>query len=276
MDEHIIEALGKARVVIRDGKVVEVGEPQIGYCPLFDKHRGIKKLTKEEVRKNMQFRIDDFGMCRPDRILVQKDWLSFGISEIISTGIRLGLIDVTIMVLEGAGTVLITDPDIAQGVGGRVSALIKTTPIPELIERFGKENVLDPETARIDSCEGVMMAIKRGYKNIAVSVISGADAKKFKDLEKEYGINIYTFVVHTTGMCKEDAEDVYKYADVATGCASKYIRELGAEKGVYKVGDSVPIFGVTPRGRHLIEERIKHMGKPVTPKPGAPQPDKLL
>ena len=27
MDEHVIEGLGKARIVVRDGKVAEVGEP---------------------------------------------------------------------------------------------------------------------------------------------------------------------------------------------------------------------------------------------------------
>ena len=57
MDEHVIEALGKTRVVVRDGKVVEVGEPKISYCPLFDKHRGIKEITSETVRKNIEFRI---------------------------------------------------------------------------------------------------------------------------------------------------------------------------------------------------------------------------
>ena len=41
MDEHIIEALGKTRVRIKDGKVVEVGEPKIDYCPIFDKYRVI-------------------------------------------------------------------------------------------------------------------------------------------------------------------------------------------------------------------------------------------
>ena len=63
MDKHVVEALGKAKVTIQDGKVVDVGEPIIEYCPLFDKHRGIKELTKDEIEKNLQFRIDDFGMC---------------------------------------------------------------------------------------------------------------------------------------------------------------------------------------------------------------------
>jgi hypothetical protein len=40
MDEHIIEAMGKSKIVIRNGKVVEVGDSKIDYCPLFHKHRG--------------------------------------------------------------------------------------------------------------------------------------------------------------------------------------------------------------------------------------------
>ena len=38
---HVIEAMGKTKVVIEDGKVVSVGKPAVIYCPLFMKHRGI-------------------------------------------------------------------------------------------------------------------------------------------------------------------------------------------------------------------------------------------
>lgn len=69
MDEHVIEALGKARIKIKNGKVVEVGEPMLNYCPIFDKFRGIKHLDKKSIQENIQFRIDDFGMCTPDRKL---------------------------------------------------------------------------------------------------------------------------------------------------------------------------------------------------------------
>ena len=79
MTEHIIEALGKSRITIENGKVVDVTEPEIEYCPLFDHHRGIKKLTKEVIAKNIQFRIDDFGMCTANRQLRMKDFLNFGI-----------------------------------------------------------------------------------------------------------------------------------------------------------------------------------------------------
>jgi putative methanogenesis marker protein 8 len=276
MDEHVIEAMGMARVKIKNGKVVEVGEPLLNYCPIFDKFRGIKKLDKKSIQENIQFRIDDFGMCTGDRKLRMRDYLSFGISEIISTAMELDILDAAVMVCEGCGTVVITEPDMAQGIGGRVSGLVSTTPIPEIIAKIGPENILDPKTARINMIEGVKKAIAMGFKNIGVSVVSSKDARELKRLEKEHGVNIYVFIVHTTGMSEAEAMEVFKYADVITGCASKYIREQGMASGAFKVGDSVPVFGVTPRGQHLIEERIKFTGKSIEPKPGAKQPDRLI
>src|SRR5271157_276920 len=277
MDEHVIEGLGRARIVIRDGKVVEVGEPLLTYCPIFDKHRGIKKIDKAVIANNIQFRIDDFGMCTPNRVLTMKDFLSFGVSEIICTAIKQKRVDAAVLVCEGCGTLIVSDPEMVQGVGGRVSGLVSTTPIPELIERVGVKNVLDPATARIDQINGAKKAIDMGYKNIAVSIINGSMAKKLHELEKQHpGVKIYTFVVHTTGMSKDEADLVFKYADVSTGCASRFIRECAIRDDTFKVGDSIPIFGITPRGCELIEERIKFMGKPVVPKKDAPQPDRLL
>ena len=277
MDEHVMEALGRARVVIRDGKVVEVGEPELKYCPIFDKFRGIKELTKEEIRKNMQFRVDDFGMCKANRKLRMRDYLSFGVSEMISTAMAEGTMDAAVIVCEGAGTVVLDEPDMVQGIGGRVSGLVSTTPIPELVERIGKDRVLEPETAKIDQIAGARKAIAMGYKNIAVSVAKGSQAKKVKELEKANpGVNLYTFVVHTSGMSEDEAVDVFNYADIATGCASKHIRGIGHGKQVYYVGDSVPIFGITARGRQIIETRLRVTGKKAEHKPDAPQPDKLL
>ncbi len=43
---HIMELLGKAKVTVEDEKVVDSGEPEIEYCPLFDKVRGIKEGDK--------------------------------------------------------------------------------------------------------------------------------------------------------------------------------------------------------------------------------------
>lgn len=277
MDEHVIEALGRARVVVRDGKVVEVGEPMLGYCPIFDRHRGIKKITRDVVAQNIQFRIDDFGMCTPDRVLTMRDFLSFGVSEIVCTAIRQKMVDAAVLVCEGCGTLVVTDPDMVQGIGGRVSGLVSTTPIPALIERVGAENVLDPSTARIDQMAGVEKAIAMGFRNIAVSIVDGTMAKAMREIEARHpGVNVFTFVVHVTAMPEEEARLVFDYADVATGCASRHVREEGSRRAICKVGDSIPIFGITPRGKALIEARIAFMGKPIVPKPDAPQPDRLI
>ena len=277
MDEHVIEGLGKARVVVRDGKVVEVGDPSLSYCPIFDKHRGIKKIDKDVIAQNIQFRIEDFGMCTPGRNLRMMDFLSFGVSEIICTAIKQKHVDAAVLVCEGCGTLIVTDPEMVQGIGGRVSGLVSTTPIPEIIERVERGNVLDPATARIDQIAGVEKAIDMGYRNIAVSIINGSTAKKIREIEKEHpGVNVYTFVVHATGIAEKEADLVFEYADISTGCASKYIRARGTRDGIFKVGDSIPIFALTPRGRLLVEERLKFIGKPIIAKPDAKQPDKLL
>jgi len=278
MDEHIIEAMGKATVIIQDGKVIEVGEPKIEYCPLFHKHRGIEKLTKEKIKENMEFRIRDFGMCSPNRQIKMKDFLSFGISETLSTLLNEKLIDCAIMVCEGCGTVIVTDSEMAQGIGGRVSGLSKTSIIPEVIEKVGKENVLDEETAKINQIEGIELAVSYGYKNIAVTIVKGEDGKIIRNLEKEYNakgkkINIYIFAVHSTGIDKKEAIKLFDYCDVVTACASKPVREIGEKIATKKVGESIPIYGATEKGKEFLELRVEKIGgmkpkkDPKLPKP---------
>ena len=171
-DHHVIEALGKTEVVIENGEVISVGDPLIDYCPIFDKIDDAKHLDKEFIKWNMEKRIREFGMCTPHRVVKMPDMMSFGISEILKTNRELGLIDCVVGVCEGVGTLLITDPEIIQGVGGRVSALVSTTPIPEVIEKVGIENVVNPETADLDPVKGLEMAIEKGYKNIAITILS--------------------------------------------------------------------------------------------------------
>ena len=275
MSEHIIEALGKSRITIKDEKVVDVTEPEVEYCPLFDHHRGIKKLTKEMIAKNIQFRIDDFGMCTPNRQLRMKDFLSFGISEIMCTLLEKQEIDSVVMVLEGCGTIIVNEPELVQGIGGRVSGLVKTSPIPELVPEIGKENVLNPETAEIDQIEGIKLAIKQGYKNIAVTITLASDALKINELKKEYpDINIYVFVVHTTKTNAEDARILFDSCDVATACASKHIREIGEKESLKTVGQSIPIFAKTENGKRFLEMRLEKIGgeKPKKENPDLPYP----
>ena len=125
--------------MIRDGKIVEMGVPEVEYCPLFAKVRNIQEITPEAVRENIEFRIRDFGMCTPHRKMRMKDYLSFGVSELLGMAVSKGLLDAAVIVCEGAGTVVISDPELIQGIGGRVSGLVETTPIPEIIDAIGAD-----------------------------------------------------------------------------------------------------------------------------------------
>ena len=275
MSEHIIEALGKTRITIANGKVVDVTEPEVEYCPLFDHHRGIKKLTREVVAENIQFRIDDFGMCTPDRQLRMKDFLNFGISEIMCTLLDENVIDSVVMVLEGCGTIIVTEPELVQGIGGRVSGLVKTTPIPELADRFGRENILDAETAEINQVKGIEMAIEKGFKSIAVTITCAGDAEGIKKLQEENpDVDIYVFVVHTSKRSAEEARALFDVCDVATGCSSKYMREIGEAESLKTVGQSIPIFSRTENGKKFLEMRLAKIGgeKPKKDKPDLPYP----
>ena len=275
MSEHIIEALGLSKITIKDGKVVDVTEPEVEYCPLFDHHRGIKKLTKEAIAENIQFRIDDFGMCTPNRQLRMKDFLSFGISEIMCTLLEKNEIDGVVMVLEGCGTIIVTEPELVQGIGGRVSGLVETSPIPELVPEIGEENVLNPETAEIDQIEGIKLSITQGHKNIAVTIALASDAEKINELKREYpDINIYVFVVHTSKKTPEEARALFDVCDVATGCASKYMREIGYKESLKTVGQSIPIFSKTEDGKRFLEMRLEKIGgeKPKKDNPDLPYP----
>jgi putative methanogenesis marker protein 8 len=276
MDEHIMEALGKAKVVIKDGKVVEVGEPKIKYCPLFDKYRGIEEITPEAIEENMQFRIQDFGMCTSKRKLHMQDFLSFGISETISTLLEEEIIDCAVIVCDGAGTVIIEDPKLVQGIGGRISGIEFTTPITEIINTIGMEKILDPKTAQIDQLAGVIKAIDNGYRNIAVTITSAEDAVRLRKVEyKHEGVKIYIFAVHTSGISRKDAELLFDQADVITGCASQHLREVAQERNCFSVGSSIPIYAVTQVGENFMKLRIKKIGG-LKEKKGARIPEPLI
>lgn len=275
-DEHIIEGIGKAQIKIQNGKVSEVSEPKIEYCPLFHKHRNMEIINKEAIKENMEFRIEDFGMCTPDRQIKMKDFLTFGISEISSTLLEEKVIDCVIMVCEGCGTLIVTDPEVAQGVGGRVSGLVKTCPIPEIICKIGETKILDPRTARINQVDGLKLAIKEGYKKIAITVTKGDDCLEIKKIkESNPNVEIYLFGVHTTAITRKDARILFDNCEILTACASKYIWEIGEKEAVFKVGESIPIYATNEKGKEFLEIRLEKIGG-KTKKENAPIPKPLV
>ena len=259
-DRHVIEALGKAEVVIENGKITYIGEPVVDYCSIFDNGQHNGDLTKEFIKSNINKRIDEFGMCTPQRSIDVEDTMSFGTSETLKTNMINGNVDCVVGACEGVGTLLIDDAELVQGVGGRVSALISTTPIDEVMDKVGRENVLNPETAELNPLKGLEMAIERGYKNIAITIIPTEMVKDLRQHPKPEDVNIYIFVAHTTNVSKKEAEMLFDYADVISGCSSINIREAAEERKPYYAGKKVPLYAVTENGKKLLNERLEYIG----------------
>lgn len=260
---HVMELFGKTRVVVKDGKVVEVGEPVADWCPVFSKVAEVSKLTAEEAKKNMEYRIRELGMFTPKRRFDYGVFVNFGASEIMMTALRCGMLDSTVTVCDGAGTVIASDPELVQGMGALMSGLIETEPIQEVIEGIESRGgvVLDKENARIDQVDGLRAACMLGFKNIAVSVVAPEDAKGLREVEKECGINLFLIGAHLTGIKQSEASELLKEMDIITGCASKIVRAM--VKPILQAGTSVPMFAITQKGKELLLERAKEVDSPI-------------
>jgi putative methanogenesis marker protein 8 len=260
---HIMELLGKSRVRVKDEKVEEASDPLIEWCPLFDKVRGIKKVTSQSAAENMEFRMKNHGMFTARRRLKMGTFVGFGASESMMTGIRTAIIDAAVTVCDGAGTVITDNADLVQGMGGYISGLVETDPIPEVLEGIASMNghVLSPQDGRIDQIAGAAYAIECGYNRFAVTVADAATAEKLRQWETAAGVRIMIIGVHLTGISAGDASRLLAVADIVTGCASKHIREQ--VRPLVQVGTAVPLFGLTRWGKELLIERAKEVEQPL-------------
>jgi len=266
-DEHIIEAIGRSRIVIRNGRVVEVGEPRIKDCPLAKRFAyPIRDMGTDSVKANIEHRIKSFGMCTPDReVIDNREFVGFSASELLSFGLKAGIIDAAVLACDGAGTVVVTKPAMAQGVGGRMSGLFKTSPHQTVIERIENEGgfVLDHKHAAMDQVAGVALAADRGFEKIAVTIAHPEVAIAIRQIHPETLI----FAVHVTGLTLEEVMVLSSTTDLITGCASKTIREVAGPRALIQAGITIPIFGMTKKGKELILEKIRMSDEQVLIKP---------
>ncbi len=255
-DEHVIEAIGRCRIIVRNGLVVEVGSPLIRECPLARKFAlPVHPITPEGVGGNIAHRIRKFGMCTPDReVLMSGEFVGFGASELISYGLSTGMFDGAVIACDGAGTVIATNPDLVQGIGGRMSGLVSTCPYPPVIAAIQENGGIVPfgEDARINQVTGTRIAYEAGYAKVAVTIARADDAAKIRSEFPE----AFIIAVHTTGISDEDALLFADYADIVTACASRAVREVAGTRALLQAGSSIPVFAMTEKAKELILRKV--------------------
>ncbi len=256
---HVYEVLGMSRVVIVDGEVVDVSEPEIKYCPLFKKLCGMESISKEKIRENIEFRIKDFGFCTENRVVRAKDYVTFGVSEILSTALANGEIDAAVIAADGCGTAVITEPALLQGLCGRISGLVETSPLQVVLDAVGRDNVLDPETVPLDMVKGAELADSKGYQKFSVTVAKPEDAAA---LRQKYGDRVIIVGVHTSHVTHDGARKMFDNCDMITACASGPMRrEAELRQDVLVAGNKVQIYGVTKTGKNLVLDKLTSIGR---------------
>jgi putative methanogenesis marker protein 8 len=281
--EHIIEAIGKCRVVIRNGEVVDVGEPVIRDCPLAKRFAyPVPAVTREAVKANIENRIRSFGMCTSRReVIDHREFVGFGASELISFGIQAGLLDAAVLACDGAGTVIASTPELVQGIGGRISGIVKTSPLPAVMDRIEECGgiILDRATGRIDQVDGTRLAVARHNQKIAVTVADPEAAERIRSAFPA----VLIFAVHVTGLSQDAAQRLVDASDLVTACASWPIREIAGKRALVQAGTAVPVFAVTLAGKQLIVEKMARTREPFLVKTTrlpvldqAQQPDPLV
>ena len=262
-DTHVIEAVGRSKIVIHDGKVTEVSGSRIRRCPLAKKFAlPVDEITPDAVKANIEHRMESWGMCQSHRnICGNADFVGFGASELIGSGLSSKILDAAVLACDGAGTVIATSPELVQGIGGRMSGLVSTSPLSDEMDRIEQNGgfILDRATANVDQVLGVSRAHAQGFRTIAVTVASADDAVSIRAGFPE----VLIFGVHLSGISEEDAVRIISVADIVTACASKWIWECAGPKALVQAGTAVPVFALTSRGKHLILDKIQRSNRSV-------------
>lgn len=123
----------------------------------------------------------------------------FGASETISSAMEEGLLDCSVIVSNNLGSIITTNASNTQGAVKRMTGLFYSSPSEKLLKTAEEAKIIPvfPYTAKIDQLAGVKEAIRRGFKNIAVSVAWQDNIlhEKLKKLERK-GVKIFKF-----GLC---------------------------------------------------------------------------
>lgn len=277
LDEHVIEVLGKTRVVISHGSIVDIGEPKIRYCPLAEKFpKSVKKICKESVFEHVKWCIENYGLCTANRVLeADESFVEFGASETLYTCLKREFLDCCIIVGDCVGTVITKNAKVVQGLGGKLSGVIETTPISAVIEKLKALDSRPYRDGEINQFKGFEKAVNLGFKSIGVTVTSADDAMKIRRLAKRDHVTSLIIGVHLTGISRNETLQLLENSDVVTGCASKYVRNMAAENCMLQVGTSMPVYALTRIGREALLERAKDVRRELSIKIGVEKTHQL-
>ena len=266
MVEHLLEMAG-ALVRVRDGEVEVLTEPKVKWCPLRSGLYGHEAESRETVESVLRSHIEELGMYGPHRVLeLSERPVSFGASEMIADGMKVGLVDAAVVVCEGAGTVVATRPEVVAALGAHMTGLVRTEPIEELQAGLSERGcILLDDRCTIDQVEGYRRALAAGYQRIVVTITGkmAFEPEEIRNLastsaDGQAGEGPVIFAVHNLDVTEDQAEILGKTCDIVWACASREVREVVGKRAKLQIGISIPVYALTDRGKRLVLNRALH------------------
>ena len=260
-DLHVIRFYS-SYIVISNGRVIEVTNPYMAYCPLAGfLYKNINlsnnpSLIKKAIIQSIESKISEFGYFTGRRELLRKDIaIPYGASEILMYALRGKSIDASVVVCDGAGTVIVNKPEVVQGIGARMNGIFYTSPIQGIIRKLKKtgSHVISQD-GTIDQIKGIEKAASLGYKNIAVTINASMDvpASMLRKMESDFKISLTSLAVCTTGLNRDRIQEIGRYTDIVWSCASDQLRKIIGKKAILQLSRKIPVFVLTKKGLDLV------------------------
>ena len=262
-DLHVVRFYS-SYVTISQGKVIEVTEPYMTFCPLANflyRNIGLSGNSGEitqAIRRGVSEKIARFGHFTEKRELYDDSIaVPYGASEMMMYALKKKSIEAAVVVCEGAGTVIVSKPEIVQGIGARMNGLFFTSPIKKIAKKLKEAGAYVVfQDASINQIEGVRKAAELGCQNIAVTINCSMDEpfKKIQEIEKEFGVSVFVLAICTTGITEKRIREIKRYSDLVWSCASDKLREIIGKAAVLQLSRKIPVFVVTKKGLDFVSK----------------------
>lgn len=128
--------------------------------------------------ENLLERFENYRFFSEDRVIRAKHGArGYGGTEILVAGLKARLLDAVVLVCDGVGTIITTDPEIVYGIGNEQPLIKDTRRIDGLVERLINEGVRILERPGIDQIAGIERAFELGYRHVGLTLTDGPDGE---------------------------------------------------------------------------------------------------
>jgi hypothetical protein len=104
------------------------------------------------------------------------------VPELLARSLEDRSIEAAVLCIEGCGTSIINDPAVMRRAGPFITGSDRIVPDEGIVSIVGDDNVLDPETGKVDNVEGLCVVYDSGIHRAAATTGSLKEAQMMRDM----------------------------------------------------------------------------------------------